>query len=205
MILTEYVIYRGKIVGINKLKPNSHIKIKVQCPICGEIREVSYKEIVKNGHHMCQKCALREKNYIPLEIGEKFNKWTIIDKGTDISRSLCMCECGTVREVNNYSLKNGTSKSCGCVISEINKKRRKYLQIGMTYGKLKIIAHSIISGYSICQCECGNTKEIENSNLLSGDAKTCGCSKKNNKFPVKKGENHPNWKGGISSERECAM
>ena len=57
------------------------------------------------------------------KIGEKFNRWTIIDTAPSRNNSkywLCRCDCGTVKEVCQSSLKRGTSKSCGC----INKERK---------------------------------------------------------------------------------
>lgn len=59
--------------------------------------------------------------------GEKFGRWTITDeaepkyiKGNRRIRYWnCVCECGTKRAVLERSLKNGTSKSCGCYHSEI--------------------------------------------------------------------------------------
>jgi hypothetical protein len=61
-------------------------------------------------------------------IGKTFNRWTVIkdseSKGNR-GQSLvwCKCECGTVREVVKGNLKNGASKSCGCLNIERIKKR----------------------------------------------------------------------------------
>ena len=33
--------------------------------------------------------------------------------------------------------------------------------------------------YWLCQCECGNQKEIQTSNLTSGSTLSCGCLTKN--------------------------
>lgn len=51
--------------------------------------------------------------------GQKFGRWTVISKidseNKKVSRYLCKCDCGTLRVVIASSLKNGTSKSCGCL------------------------------------------------------------------------------------------
>ena len=56
--------------------------------------------------------------------GTKFGKWTVINAipihklktdGRKESYIAVKCECGTKKEVAAYSLKNGTSTSCGCV------------------------------------------------------------------------------------------
>lgn len=53
-----------------------------------------------------------------LSIGHKYNKWTIIDtseRKNNRKAWLCQCECGTIRSVEERRLKNGMSKSCGCL------------------------------------------------------------------------------------------
>lgn len=60
--------------------------------------------------------------------GKRFGKWTVLE---DVSRRflLCKCDCGTVKEVDKYSLMRGESKSCGCrraiVSARCNKKHGK--------------------------------------------------------------------------------
>ena len=54
--------------------------------------------------------------------GQVFDRWTVIQRGEDGKgrqvRWLCRCECGTEKLVIGATLKNGTSKSCGCVTRE---------------------------------------------------------------------------------------
>lgn len=55
--------------------------------------------------------------------GDKFWRWTlIVPSGKTKSSNLkwsCHCDCGTAREVVESSLKNGGSKSCGCLNREV--------------------------------------------------------------------------------------
>jgi ribosomal protein S27E len=142
MILTKTVKYRGKDKLVSELNPNSNYKVDVQCPQCGDVRNVFYKSILKAGHYACHKCS-----------------------------------------VQNAS--------------------RKLLQLGQTYNRLTVIGHSDNSGYSKVRCECGKEKEVGNYELTSGKTKSCGCiQKETNVTPKFYGDEHPNWKGGISSERE---
>ena len=59
--------------------------------------------------------------------GKKFNRWTVIERiGTYYAPSregtaptyLCRCDCGTEKIVIGRNIKNGTSKSCGCLRRE---------------------------------------------------------------------------------------
>lgn len=55
--------------------------------------------------------------------GRKFGRWTALKRGPDFISNfrsgfvtwLCRCECGTERAVRACSLRNGASKSCGCL------------------------------------------------------------------------------------------
>jgi hypothetical protein len=55
--------------------------------------------------------------------------------------------------------------------------------IGLTFGRLKVIAHGepllqtdgARVSTSLCQCECGNQKVIRNRSLKDGSTNSCGC------------------------------
>jgi hypothetical protein len=88
------------------------------------------------------------------------------------------------------------------------KNRRTLIGIGTKFGKLTVITPSVKSGYSLCKCDCGQEEEIENYNLSSGKTQSCGCLrsenfKTNGYHPM--GEEHWNWKGGITGERNSIM
>ena len=64
-------------------------------------------------------------------MNEQYGKWTALGKLTNTDKTLCQCECGTVREVRTQALTGGKSKSCGCnkkaELSAISRERqRKY-------------------------------------------------------------------------------
>lgn len=54
--------------------------------------------------------------------GDRFGRWTVISSADPIKepsgyyrkRSLCKCDCGTIKVVSNSNLKGGVSTSCGC-------------------------------------------------------------------------------------------
>lgn len=58
--------------------------------------------------------------------GKKFNRWTIVYRVPSINKRtlyLCKCDCGVERIVQGKHVKEGSSKSCGCLCLEINAKR----------------------------------------------------------------------------------
>ena len=58
--------------------------------------------------------------------GQKFNRWRVIERVENRGKKpywLCECECGNIKEVRGAHLRNGTHKSCGCILGEFNKTR----------------------------------------------------------------------------------
>jgi hypothetical protein len=62
-------------------------------------------------------------------IGQKFGKLTVVERGENDSRNekrwICKCDCGNVTVVNSSDLRYGHTKSCGCLMVEINNFLRK--------------------------------------------------------------------------------
>lgn len=59
-------------------------------------------------------------------IGKKFNRWKVLqfDKNNNnMSYWLCQCDCGTIKSVAGRDLRNGNSKSCGCLKKELLSER----------------------------------------------------------------------------------
>lgn len=55
-------------------------------------------------------------------IGHKFGRLTLIKRSRTIKNRLywlCQCECGKEIEILSYNIKNGHTKSCGCLHKEL--------------------------------------------------------------------------------------
>ena len=73
-----------------------------------------------------------------------------------------------------FSLKNGDTKSCGCLSRRLSSERNKNKFIkdltGQKFGKLTVLHLSETRTSNggakwICQCECGNLKEASSKSL----------------------------------------
>lgn len=107
--------------------------------------------------------------------GQKFGELTaikIVEKNKNGNVWECKCTCGNITKVLASRLLSGKTKSCGHLKHQ--HKPRKDL-IGKHFGRLTVIEHSNKDKYWICQCECGNIKEIYEYNLLKGKTNSCGC------------------------------
>lgn len=69
----------------------------------------------------------RPKKSTPISIGDKFCQLTVLEKQsirTGIDNMLrwvylCECECGNMTTVEEYKLRSGHTRSCGCLLKKI--------------------------------------------------------------------------------------
>lgn len=125
--------------------------------------------------------------------GERFGYLTVIErvkngKGRGV-KYLCRCDCGNEKIVASALLRNGHTKSCGCLHDEVAKRPRKPFEdlTGKTFGKLTPVKYLGNNTWN-CVCSCGTRKTISRHNLISGHILSCGCSRrgKRNKNTKKK-------------------
>lgn len=116
--------------------------------------------------------------------GQKFNRLLVLEPASNKGKRTqwkCACDCGNICIASTEGLRNGTTKSCGCLKKEKtierNKARIENL-IGCRFGRLTVIKQAESRrGHScwICQCDCGNIKEVCSVELKKGDTLSCGC------------------------------
>lgn len=109
--------------------------------------------------------------------------------GNRIVQYLCQCECGNQVIVRGCNLRNGNTKSCGCIarekIIQRNIETGRQISIGDRFGKLVVIKDLGMRKqnsrdknwrWSLCQCDCGSEPiEVANNVLLNGHKRSCGC------------------------------
>ncbi|MDR1631151.1 MAG: AP2 domain-containing protein, partial [Oscillospiraceae bacterium] len=86
----------------------------------------------------------------------------------------CVCDCGNEKLVPAANLKNGGTKSCGC-INHLSK-----ITIGGRYGKLTVLrrVENDKKGKPVylCLCDCDREKKYPSTWLAQGRVTSCGCS-----------------------------
>lgn len=119
--------------------------------------------------------------------GQTFNKWKVIKLSNKIGAGgvrywtcECQCENKTIRDVSGASLRQGKSKSCGCLIKE--KTPPNFIDLtGKTFDRLTVleITNKRSQNGNIiwkCRCKCGNICERNTANLLrKNERHSCGC------------------------------
>lgn len=112
-------------------------------------------------------------------IGSKFNRLIVLDEFRENNKTYCKCVCDCKNKcvVLKSQLKNGKTKSCGCI-----NKKYKDIKIGDVFNKLTVIDYSDKTDkwygkYFVCKCECGKELVVNKRNLNNGNTKSCGCIK----------------------------
>lgn len=104
---------------------------------------------------------------LPNLTGKRFGRWLVLglapNRGSK-RRWFCVCDCGTKRDVFDWTLKKGESTSCGCYAIEQSKKR----------GFPVIIIDGVT--YKTCQ-KCKKLKQLQYFNTsvgqIAGRASIC--------------------------------
>ena len=134
--------------------------------------------------------------YVDLPIGSQFGLLTVLERAPDKilpngrhrGQFRCRCQCGNETVVDPTSLKNGSTKSCGC-LHPGGKVGLKDLT-GQTFGKLAVIerADDYVTPKGVhrvawkCKCSCGREKVVTAISLSSGKTKSCGFCKHDDKY-----------------------
>lgn len=118
--------------------------------------------------------------------GRKFGRLTVIERSKDhIGRRgkhlpmwLCRCECGTKKIVYTGNLKQGSVRSCGCIMTEDLTGRKFNMLTVIKQAETKVSKNGNRTVMWQCRCDCGNTTIVAGGKLKNGSTKSCGCLSK---------------------------
>ena len=164
-----------------KQLPSSYIKkgFTVDCPVCGTKSSAYKQDVLLN----------KKSNFID----KRFGEWTVIGLGDTLSSKsgrfyqswTCRCSCGTIKDVNEYSLSSGRSTSCGCKrIESVKAVVRDCDDLtGRVFTNLTVVERLPDKVYPCsgssqmykCSCVCGKESIVARSMLVSGQTRSCGC------------------------------
>ena len=88
---------------------------------CGNHEIVRLSDVISGKKIKCYNCYKKESIQYFDETGNKYGKLTVIKK--DLSKQsknaywICKCDCGNTVSVSGLKLRDGTTKSCGCLKS----------------------------------------------------------------------------------------
>lgn len=153
------------------------------------------------------------ENYEKIPVGQakdltnkRFGILTVLFRTKNVgkvTRWVCQCDCGTIKDYNAQHLTSGAITSCGCQNRKKASQRMKEynlnhqtLQIGDKYGLLTIIDYLGLRKQSsrnrneawyLCQCDCGSKPiEVRGNDLRTGSKNSCGCMCSSGETQIKK-------------------
>lgn len=155
---------------------------------CGKEKIADRKGLISGGVKSCG-ClrAQRVSQAVTIDItGQRFGKLLVLHKidyrnTPDKSEAMwyCQCDCGNTTSVRGTSLREGATKSCGCLQRETASQLSAKNEVGNRYGRLLVIEkigstqkQNVIWK---CLCDCGNYKEALGVDLRTGHVQSCGC------------------------------
>lgn len=146
-----------------------------KCEVCGTFKPVRATDLINGVSTACSKSCSTDISSLT------FGRWTVLKK--DVSQHdyyICKCECGTIKSLRGSHLKNGCSKSCGCLKREKQKKHfqeRAENNLNKKFGLLTPYFCYVKNNnyYYECNCECGNKIDVLGKRLLNGTTISCGC------------------------------
>lgn len=168
---------------------------------CGGLNYMSTATFI-NGHTQSCGCLHRETaralNYKDLT-GKVFGKLTVIEQTDDVYMNgstmwRCQCECGKEITTNANSLRQGKSKSCGCLARINATKTRVNNLIGTKHHHwtvLELVEYRPNSeSIYLCECVCGEQEKLRRVQLH--EKKSCGCRRR--------GKYNPAWNPDLTEE-----
>lgn len=135
---------------------------------CGNQIVVSRANLVNGATKSCG-CLAKEQSSINGKqrlidlAGRRFGRLTVKEYAGD-SKWLCECDCGNQTIVSESNLVRGGTVSCGC--------KRAPGVIGRKIDQLTVIK-KLDNDIYLCQCDCGNTREVSYKFLMSGAYMSC--------------------------------
>ena len=106
--------------------------------------------------------------------GMVFNEWTVLSRDEKKrDRVICRCSCGTERSVKATTIRDGSSRSCGCAIDRSLRNPNTQDLIGERFGNLTVLDRN--KQTLLCKCDCGTVRMFDRGNVVRGRTKSCGC------------------------------
>lgn len=127
-----------------------------------------------------------------VRVGDAYGRLRVLARATSqkhgktlFSNWHCSCECGNFTTVIGMSLRNGDTKSCGCLQSDFMQKRGMdgYEDlVGQEFGMLVVACRASPPGDGrnvrwLCACFCGGLTILAGNTIKSGQTISCGCKK----------------------------
>ena len=130
-------------------------------------------------------------------VGKRFGNLVVLERtdnyvspnGVTLVRWRCRCDCGNEVVAIGSNLKWGYTHHCGCrskfttPTKDSHKRKKTTSLIGRRFGYLLVTEElqpyysksGIVNRRYRCICDCGKSRDVYRSQLVSGSVYSCGC------------------------------
>ena len=182
----------GRLVALFPVVCNAKGQWLCQCD-CGNkiVAPYGYLNAGKIQSCGCQRMEsrnryLEDRRRVENIIGQKYGRLTIVDYIGIINGMATyrfQCDCGSVIDEPIIRIKNGNTRSCGCLHKEKaserwDKYRKEHDVIGKKFGRLTALEFVGIDNQMATyrfQCDCGKIVVRSLHSVASGNTNSCGC------------------------------
>ena len=120
------------------------------------------------------------------EVGHRYGRLSVIayagsrvvgsnSKRRRVGTWKCQCDCGKTTVVKTQHLRDGRTRSCGCLRGRNSFKDR----IGHRYGRLTVVARAGTNRHQHAtwhaKCDCGGSIIADGQMMQNGHRRSCGC------------------------------
>ena len=114
--------------------------------------------------------------------GAKFGRLTVLSRAPSDPHHnpywFVQCSCGVTKRVSAGKLRQGTTRSCGCIRRDQAKSRYTANLLGQKFGRalaVKKVSSCKSGARWLCLCDCGTSFVASACHLKSGHTNSCGC------------------------------
>lgn len=176
----------GKVKDISQeqftyLKPLFRVEAKRNSWLClckcKNLLVVQANHLIAGDNKSCG-CYQKEQKFNSAisHIGEKFGELIIQNKvllpGKNGTYYQCLCSCGKTTYVEYNNLVSGNTKSCGHLKTQIEDLTGKEFGFWKVLSMIPRTEHHI---KYLCECKCGERREVRADWLKNGRSQSCGC------------------------------
>jgi hypothetical protein len=156
---------------------DGRLLVRCRCD-CGTERDILYGNFKQGLSRSCG-CKRAESRKHEIQCGTRYGNLILVEEvhaPGERRQFRCQCDCGEQTVVTLKALKNGNTRSCGCL------RRLQHVRmpppIGETFGFLEVLEESGDIGNDRgmrCRCRCGTIVIVRLSALRSENTRSCGC------------------------------
>jgi hypothetical protein len=199
----------GRLLVLERLphkKGKERIRWRCRCD-CGK-KTIVIGELLRNGKTKSCGCLHREtvhRGPKKDETGNRYGRLLVLKEaptptGDRTTHWWCRCDCGQQKKIRGVLLRNGSTKSCGCLHKELLSRARKKEEQGHRYGKWLVLKEAPKDTEGrirwLCRCDCGTEKAVHGDRLRRGRYTSCGCGReetKRNMMTDERGNRYGRW------------